>query len=92
MTEDDFRTAEVRDERGSTDVNDDLGMPLDLRIMMTESSGDTSESLWNFFLRLIGVLGFGAEGFAAEGCDMPMYCMLGDRECLRGILDDGGAA
>jgi hypothetical protein len=40
--------------------------------MMTESLGDTSESLSNFFLRLVGVLGFGAvedeDGFVALGC------------------------
>jgi hypothetical protein len=58
--------------------------------MMTESLGDCSESLSNFFLRFVGVLGFGTEASSGPACcDMPMYCILGDRERLRVILDSG---
>jgi hypothetical protein len=73
MTDDDLSAAGGRDEIGiEAPAGVSCGATLDLRIMMTESLGDTSESLSNFFLRLVGVLGFGAvedeDGFVALGC------------------------
>jgi hypothetical protein len=66
---------------------------LDLRTMMMESLVDKSESLPNFFLRLVGVLEVYEEGFAVPSCccgscDIPMYCILGERERLSKMLEE----
>lgn len=71
MTDDDLRAAGGRELGiGGAPEGVSVGATLDLRIMMTESLGDTSESLSNFFLRLVGVLGFDAteDGFVAANC------------------------
>jgi hypothetical protein len=66
MTDDDLRAAGERELGIGALEGVSVGATLDLRIMMTESLGDTSKSLSNFFLRLVGVLGFDAIEEAAN--------------------------
>lgn len=58
MTVEDLRAEAVRVGIGGALVG--VWTTLALRSMIMEPLGDTSESLSNFFLRFVGVLGFGA--------------------------------